>query len=105
VEGLFKFFQFSQKPKRSDINMIEATSFLEGAISMDQCCQLQKRGLGRREDTIRPKIQSLGPYFIIWGEASNNNKNWGAKKNFGPESKFLGLILNILPKYLIYCDF
>ena len=62
-----------------------------------QCCQLQKRGLGRREDTIRPKIQSLG-HVLEFGAKP-------PKKFFGPESKFLGLIFNILPKYLIYCDF
>ena len=38
VEGHFKFFPTNQKPRRSDINMIEATSFLEGAISMDMNC-------------------------------------------------------------------
>ena len=35
VEGHFKFAPDNQKPRRSDINLIEATSFLEGAISMD----------------------------------------------------------------------
>ena len=38
VEGHFKHFSSNQKPKRSDINMIETTSFLEGAISMDMEC-------------------------------------------------------------------
>ena len=38
VEGHFKHFPSNQTLKRSDINMIEATSFLEGAISMDMEC-------------------------------------------------------------------
>ena len=38
VEGHFKFTPANQKPRRSDINLIEATSFLEGAISMDMGC-------------------------------------------------------------------
>ena len=44
-----------------------------------QCCQLQKRGLGRREDTIRPKIQSLGPYFRIMGEAPQQQQKLGGE--------------------------
>ena len=35
IEGHFKYAPDNQKPRRSDINLIEATSFLEGAISMD----------------------------------------------------------------------
>ena len=38
VEGHFEFAPANQKPRRSDINLIEATSFLEGAISMDMGC-------------------------------------------------------------------
>ena len=37
-EGHFRFAPANQKPRRSDINLIEATSFLEGAISMDMDC-------------------------------------------------------------------
>ena len=35
VEGHFKFAPENQRHKRADINVIEATSFLEGAVSMD----------------------------------------------------------------------
>ena len=37
-EGHYRFATDNQRPRRSDINLIEATSFLEGAISMDMEC-------------------------------------------------------------------
>ena len=37
-EGHYRFTPDNQKPRRSEINLIEATSFLEGAISMDTNC-------------------------------------------------------------------
>ena len=38
VEGHYKHFPSSKTPRKSDINMNEATSFVEGAISMDMEC-------------------------------------------------------------------
>ena len=38
VEGHYKHFPSSKTPRKSDINMNEATSFVEGAISMDMKC-------------------------------------------------------------------
>ena len=60
-----------------------------------QCCQLQKRGLGLREDINRPKIQSLGPYFRIRGEAPPKNV-WAWKQIFGPNFKYFTKIPNLL---------
>ena len=37
-EGHYKHFPSNKAPRRSDINLIEATSFVEGAISMDREC-------------------------------------------------------------------
>ena len=64
-----------------------------------QCCQLQKKGAGQQEDKIRPKTQNLGQHFRIGGEATQQLKLGGEapQKKFGPNSKYLGLIFNILP--------
>ena len=37
-EGHYRFSPDNQKPRRSDINMIKATSFLEGAVSTGMDC-------------------------------------------------------------------
>ena len=65
-EGHYKFAPDNHKPRRSNINLIEVTSFLEGAISMDIDCtgkNFENTKILIDTGTLIPTGVSISEYF------------------------------------------
>ena len=61
LEGHYKYAPDNQKHRRSDINLNEATSFLEGAISMDS----NRTGTNFENTKILIDTGALIPMFLV----------------------------------------